>query len=104
MVFPAQQGQRGSAANQGSVDATDRLASQIRRDQDDVLASIQVLGPDVDGFDRLFDRLVDLLIEGLFVDLRRRFALGELDRETFTEEVTALARDCRAAGLLPLRS
>jgi hypothetical protein len=75
---------------------------RVAREQDDVLETIQLVGGDEPLRDRLFDRLVDLLVEGVFLQLRREYLDGELDRERYVEELAALADQCRTAGLLPL--
>ena len=80
------------------------VAARIEADTDDVLATI----PLVAGNDRLtghlFDQLVDLLVEGLFLDLRQRYLGGSVAREEYVEELAGLADLCREAGLLPLPS
>jgi hypothetical protein len=84
------------------MDRTDRLARQVADEQDDVLASILLVEGDAALEDRLFARLVDLLVEGLFLDLRARYAQDGLDAGGLTRELAALAMACRTAGLLPL--
>jgi hypothetical protein len=41
-------------------------------------------------------------VEGLFLDLRRQYMAGDLDREAYVDELAALADRCRGAGLLRL--
>ena len=84
------------------MEATRHLAHQVSEEQDDVLASIQLVQGDPALEDRLFARLVDLLVEGLFLDLRRQYADGELDAGGLTKELAELALACRSAELLPL--
>ena len=43
-------------------------------------------------------------MENLFLDLRQRFVLGDVDRRAYVEELAVLADLCRDAGLLPLSS
>ena len=86
------------------MDANDRLASRILQEQDDVLATLQLVQHDDDLSDRLFEQLVDLLIEGMFLDLRRQHLEGTLSRTDYVTELARLADSCRQAGLLPLAS
>ena len=84
------------------MEATRHLVHQVSEEQEDVLASIRLVQGDPELEDRLFARLVDLLVEGLFLDLRRKYADGELEAGELTKELAALALECRTAGLLPL--
>jgi hypothetical protein len=93
-----------STTKRRDVDAHIRLAHRIDQDTDDVLATLPLVRENTALVDRLFDQLVDLLVEALFLDLRNELAEGRLDREGYTEALTALAADCRRAGLLPLPS
>ena len=90
--------------NHPVVDAHHRLVQRVDQEQDDVLGTIQlVVGDDLlEG--RLFEQLVDLLVEGLFLELRQRYLDGDLPRDAYVEELGQLADSCRAAGLLPLPS
>jgi hypothetical protein len=85
------------------VDAHDRLAAMISHEQDDLLATLQLVQCDPALEDRLWTQLVDLLIESAFVDLRRDLLAGALDRDAYLTELTRLAEQCRNAGLLPLK-
>jgi hypothetical protein len=84
------------------VDAHDRLATRIRQEQDDLLATLQLVQDDPVLADRLWSQLVDLLVESAFVDLRREMLVGDRGRLEYLEELTDLADRCRTAGLLPL--
>jgi hypothetical protein len=84
------------------VEAHDRLAARIRQEQDDLLATLQLVQDDPMLADRLWSQLVDLFVESAFVDLRREMLAGDRDRLDYLEELTDLADRCRAAGLLPL--
>ncbi len=86
------------------MEALDTLAGRVAVEQDDALITLQLVRGDRALEDRLFDRLVDLLVEGLFLDLRRRHEAGELDREHYLMELGTLAGECRAASLLPFGS
>jgi hypothetical protein len=86
------------------VDIDRMLADRVGRDTDEVLATLLLVHKNDDLARRLADQLVDLLVEAMFIDLRRRFGSGELDRDEFSDEIAVLARQCRQAGLLPLRA
>jgi hypothetical protein len=78
------------------------LIARVSAEQDDVLCTLRLCEQDTELQDRLWSQLVDLLVEGLFLDLRRRYLVGELDRESYVDDLTAVAERCRAVGLLPL--
>ncbi len=67
-----------------------------------MLATLQLVRGDVALENRLYDQLIDLLVEGMFVELRARYLKGDLDRPTYVEELNGLAELCRGVGLLPL--
>ncbi len=81
-----------------------RLADRIAQDTDDVLCTIQLVRANAELTDRLFDSLVDLLVEQLFCDLRLALSEGALSQEAYAVELATLAAQCRQAGLLPLPS
>ena len=76
--------------------------SQVAREQDDVLGTLQLVRGDELLEDRLFDQLVDLLVESLFLDLRKQHLDGVLQGDQYVAELGALSAICRDAGLLPL--
>jgi hypothetical protein len=78
--------------------------TRVDQEQDDVLCTLQLVHGDEALERRLFDQLVDLLVEGMFLDLRQRYLAGTAEREEYVEELSALAEQCRRAGLLPLPS
>jgi len=86
----------------GVVDAHDRLVQRVDQELDDVLGTLQLVRGDDLLEEHLFERLVDLLVEGLFLDLRQRYLQGAVAREDYVEELAQLADLCREAGLLPL--
>jgi hypothetical protein len=89
-------------ANPPIVEAHDRLIARVSEEQDDVLCTLRQVHHDAALADRLFDQLVDLLVESMFLDLRREYLAGAYDRETYVAELGALAERCRSVGLLPL--
>ena len=84
------------------VDAHDRLVQRVDQETDDILGTLQLVRGDDLLETRLFEQLVDLLVEGLFLDLRQRYLEGSVEREVYVEELAKLADLCRDAGLLPL--
>jgi len=94
----------GRVVNQTSVDAHDRLVQRVAQEQDDILATIQLVSGDDVLEERLFEQLVDLLVESLFLDLRQRYLAGDVERVIYVDELARLADLCRDAGLLPLPS
>ena len=88
--------------NTVGVDTQNRLIERVGAEQDDVLCTIQLVEGDTALQVRLFDQLVDLLVEGMFLDLRRGYLAGDIDRDRYVDELAALADQCRNAGLLPL--
>ena len=82
----------------------ERLVRRVAEEQDEVLCTLQLVDGDSDLAGRLFDQLVDLLVEGMFLELRGSFLAGEMDRDGYVDELANLADCCRQAGLLPLPS
>lgn len=83
--------------------ADEQLAHEVGEEQDDVLASILLVRGDRSLEDRLFEQLVDLLIEGMFVELRQAYLLTELSRDEYVTQLGALVEALSGTGLLPLR-
>lgn len=88
--------------NTSDVDAHRRLIAKVAAEQDDVLCTLLLCRDDATLSERLWSQLVDLLVEGMFLDLRRGYLEGELDREDYVAELTTVAERCREHGLLPL--
>jgi hypothetical protein len=86
------------------VDAHHRLVQRVSQEQDDILGTLQLVRGDEVLEERLFEQLVDLLVEGLFLDLRQSYIAGDVERDDYVEELARLADLCRDAGLLPLPS
>ena len=86
------------------MDAHQRLANRVSEEQDDILGTIQLIGGDPRLESRLYEQLVDLLVEGMFLDLREEYLGGAMGRDQYVTELSDLADRCRRAGLLPLPS
>ena len=86
------------------MDAHQRLADRVADEQDDVLGAIQLIEGDPALEERLYEQLVDLLVEGMFLELREEYLDGRLAREDYVGLLSDLAARCRRVGLLPLPS
>ena len=86
------------------MDAHARLVARVSAEQDDILGNLQLADGDSDLSDRMFDQLVDLLVESLFLDLREGYLCGAVRREEYVESLAETADRCRRVGLLPLPS
>jgi hypothetical protein len=84
------------------VNGHERLLRRVSVEQDDVLATLQLVRGDELLETRLFAQLVDLLVEGMFLELRHDYLAGDLERDVYIAELGILAEMCRSAGLLPL--
>lgn len=84
------------------MDAHQRLVNRVAEEQDDILGTIALVDGDPDLQHRLFDQLVDLLVEAMFLDLRDEYLGGDLERDDYVDALAELADRCRRAGLLPL--
>ena len=91
----------GRTVKRSVVDAHDRLVQRVGQEQDDVLGTLKLVRGDELLEARLFEQLVDLLVEGLFLDLRQQYLHGTVEREEYVDELAKLADFCRDAGLLP---
>jgi hypothetical protein len=98
------EGTRRPASNSYGVEEHERLIERVMAEQDEVLCILQLVNGDDELERRLFDQLVDLLVEGLFLDLRTEFLESRIDRDAYVEELANLADRCRVVGLLPLPS
>jgi hypothetical protein len=77
------------------------LVARVDADIDDLVAVIWLV-EDEELSERLWDQLVDLLVEGMLLDLRGDVLDGRCDRATYAHELVDLTDRCRRAGLLPL--
>ncbi len=84
------------------MSAHEQLVRRVWDEQDDVLSTLQLVRGDDALEGRLFDQLVDLLVEGMFLELRQSYLDGDLERDAYVAELGALVELCRSAGLLPL--
>ena len=76
------------------------LMSDVDRELDDALSTLWLVRGNEQLSGRLFDQIVDLLLERTLLDLRTQLVAGELTANTFATELARLADQCRAVGLL----
>jgi hypothetical protein len=86
------------------VEAHVRLIERVAAEQEDVLCTIQLVQGNDELEDRLYEQLVDLLVEGMFLELRAAYLGGDVARDVYVTELSSLAEHCRSMGLLPLPS
>jgi hypothetical protein len=86
------------------VEAHVRLIERVAAEQEDVLCTIQLVQGNGELEDRLYEQLVDLLVEGMFLELRAAYLRGSVARDVYVTELASLAEQCRSMGLLPLPS
>jgi hypothetical protein len=77
------------------------LVARVDAEIDD-LAAVIWLVEDAELTERLWAQLVDLLVEGMLLDLRGEVLDGRCDRTTYAHQLVDLTDRCRRVGLLPL--
>jgi hypothetical protein len=70
-------------------------------EQDDLLRTSWLLRRSDDGLKPLFDRLADICLEQLFLDLEFRHVVGELSDEDYLLKTARLITQCRTVGVRP---
>src|SRR3546814_1193416 len=86
-----EEGGRLRSGEQIGMDAHERLVTRVADEQDDILGTIQLIDGDEQLQERLFEQLVDLLFEGMFLDLREQYLDGTLGSEAHVVGLAALA-------------
>ena len=76
------------------------LRARLDAELDDALATAVLVVDDHAVADRAFGRLVDLLLERTFADLRADYLAGHLDADTYRCEIRALNAASIRVGLL----
>jgi hypothetical protein len=77
-----------------------RVAEHLATETDDVLATLPLVTGNKRLTDRLFEQLVELLLEGLVLDLRSQLEAGDLPVGEYGNKLAELAAQCRQVGLL----
>jgi hypothetical protein len=78
----------------------ERVIEHLAVETDDVLATLPLVANNPSLTDRLFTQLVELLLEGIVLDLRTAFEAGDLRVAEFGNQLAELAAQCRRVGLL----
>lgn len=76
------------------------LLTDVDRELDDALSTLWLVRGNAQLSGRLFDQVVDLLLERILLDLRSELVAGHLTATTFANELARLADQCRTVGLL----
>ena len=76
------------------------LATDVDRELDDALSTVWLVRGNEQLSERLFDQVVDLLLERILLDLRTDLVAGKLTANIFAAELARLADQCRSVGLL----
>jgi hypothetical protein len=76
------------------------VAKRVASDTDDVLATVPLVCGNQQLTDHLFSQLVDLLLEGILIELRSDLAEGRITASEYASTLSDLARQCRTVGLL----
>lgn len=76
------------------------VAQRVATDTDDVLATLPLVRGNERLTDRLYEQLVDLLIESILVDLRTSLLDGAISAADYGAALAELAAQCRRVGLL----
>lgn len=76
------------------------LAIDVDRELDDALSTVWLVRGNDRLSGRLFEQVVDLLLERVLLDLRADLVAGRLTANDFATQLATLADQCRAVGLL----
>ena len=76
------------------------VATDVDRELDDALSTLWLVRENAQLSERLFDQVVDLLLERILLGLRTELVAGELTASMFATELARLADQCRSVGLL----
>lgn len=77
-----------------------RIGSRVL-EQDDLLRTAWTVRSNDEAQARLFDRLAEVCVEQLFLDLDFRHTVGELGDDDYLLEVARLITQCRTVGITP---
>jgi hypothetical protein len=99
-VAPALTPEDGAEQEQCRIVAKHAAMERLASDLDDVLATIPLVLWNEALAERLFSRLVDLLLEGIAAELRTDLSNGRITTSEYGDRLRELAHQCRTAGLL----
>ena len=73
--------------------------AQVNKQIDDLLATIYLVRDNHELVERLFEQLVNDLVELTFLETHLDFEGGVIDLRDFQEQIATLRRQCQAMGL-----
>jgi hypothetical protein len=73
---------------------------KVSGDLDDILTTLPYVRENGALTDRLFEQVVDLLVEQIVDDLRQQYDGGQLSARAYAIELATLAGQARAVGLI----
>ena len=76
------------------------VATDVDRELDDALSTVWLVRGNEQLSTRLFDQVVDLLLERILLDLRTELVAGRMTAVEFANQLAKLADQCRTVGLL----
>ena len=76
------------------------MTEHLAIETDDVLATLPLVAHNASLTDRLFTQLVELLLEGIVLEIRAAFEAGEIRVAEYGNQLAELAAQCRRVGLL----
>ena len=74
--------------------------ADVDRELDDALSTVWLVRGNDALSTRLFDQVVDLLLERILLELRTELVAGRLSAADFANQLATLADQCRSVGLL----
>lgn len=74
--------------------------TDVDRELDDALSTVWLVRGNDALASRLFDQVVDLLLERILLDLRTELVAGRVTAAEFAHQLATLADQCRSVGLL----
>ena len=76
------------------------LVTDVDRELDDALSTLWLVRGNEQLSTRLFDQVVDLLLERILLGLRTELVAGHITASEFANQLAKLADQCRHVGLL----
>jgi hypothetical protein len=76
------------------------IVNDVDQELDDALATLWLVRENDQLSGRMYEQIVDLLLERILLDLRGELVAGHLTASMFASELARLAEQCRGVGLL----
>ena len=89
-----------AAGKKDHVQRQQPAVADVDRELDDALSTVWLVRGNDQLSTRLFDQVVDLLLERILLDLRTELVAGRLSAADFANQLATLADQCRSVGLL----